>query len=49
MFPNISVADPHHFDADTDPDFKFDADPVPTFHSDPFRILPLIFPQILTL
>jgi hypothetical protein len=33
-----SVADPHHFDADPDPDpaFHFDAnpDPDPTFHSD---------------
>jgi hypothetical protein len=33
---HVSVADPHHFDADTDPDpaFRFDADPDSTFHSD---------------
>jgi hypothetical protein len=32
-----SVADPHHFDADTDPDpaCHFDADPDPTSHFDP--------------
>jgi hypothetical protein len=31
-----SVADPHHFDTDQDPNtsFHFKADPVPTFHSD---------------
>jgi hypothetical protein len=45
---------------DSDPSFHFDADPDPTFHSDtdpgvrPFnliliRILPLTFPQILTI
>jgi hypothetical protein len=29
----ISVADPHHFDVDSDPDptFHFDADPDPNF------------------
>jgi hypothetical protein len=32
----ISVADPHHLDADPDPAFHFDtdSDPDPTFHSD---------------
>ena len=33
-----SVADPHHFDADPDPDrdptFHFDADPDPAFSQD---------------
>jgi hypothetical protein len=31
-----SIADPHHFDVDPDPDsaFHFDADPDPTFQSD---------------
>ncbi len=28
-----SVADPHHFYTDTDPDFHLNADPDPTFHS----------------
>jgi hypothetical protein len=28
----ISVADPHHLDADPDPTFHFDADPDPAFH-----------------
>jgi hypothetical protein len=33
---SISVADPHHLDADPVPAFQFDADvdPDPTFHSD---------------
>jgi hypothetical protein len=31
MLPLISVADPHHGDADQDPSFQFDADPYPTF------------------
>ncbi len=32
----FNVADPHHFDADPDPDpaCHFDADPDPTFHFD---------------
>ena len=30
----FSVADPHHVDADPDPDFHFDADPDPAFHFD---------------
>jgi hypothetical protein len=28
----ISVADPHHHDADPDPTFHFNADPDPAFH-----------------
>jgi hypothetical protein len=33
---DISVADPHYFNADLDPTFQFDPDPDPdpTFHSD---------------
>jgi len=27
MNVHVSVADPHHFDADPDPAFHFDADP----------------------
>jgi hypothetical protein len=34
-----SVVDPHHFDVDPDPAFKFDADPDPTNN---------LFPQICT-
>jgi hypothetical protein len=35
--PTSSVADPHHFHADPDPNCHFDADPDPTlhFHADP--------------
>jgi hypothetical protein len=44
MFPNSSVADPHHVDADPNPDFKFDAEPDPTFYSDPDQDLATHFP-----
>ncbi len=37
MFPSSSVADP-------DPDFKFDANPDPTFTLIRIQILPLTFP-----
>ncbi len=32
--PSYSVADPHHIDADPDPDCPFDSDPDPACHFD---------------